>query len=318
MKFVFTWSARSSATRASCSAERRRPLVPERGLHFGRYVQGGDESALRVADRDRARSDDSSGRLEYALRHFLLGLGKRQQARDCLLHPSLLRRAPEDAEQLRRRKGEEERDHADERDTLRGEREPRVLIRARDREQERERDERCRQCKRLHAPPRHRRLRTPGGPEAPRGHDREHRPVDEEDGDPGLEPGRPMLVRGRDAGQRERPDDEDRAEDEETVRELRVGAPERVREPEEEIRKEDEQGNDDADVELLEEVAAVRWDETQELEEPERPERDRCPPRGPVAPPQPEAERDRPERHVRDEIDVAKYLNRAVQGWPLP
>ena len=102
-----------------------RLIVPEDGLHVVRDIPRRDEPALGVADCDRACADDRRRRLEHSSRHLLLRRREREQARDRLLHPRLLRCAPEDAEHLRRREREEERDHADERDALRGEREPR-------------------------------------------------------------------------------------------------------------------------------------------------------------------------------------------------
>src|SRR4029077_4872301 len=108
--------------------------------------------------------------------------------------------------------------------------------------------------------------------------------------------------------------DEGRAEDEQAVRELAIRGSEGVREPEEQIREEDEQGDDDADVRLFQEVAVVGGDETEQLEEAERPERDRRPASRPVTAPQPEKDRDSPQRHIGEEVDVAKNLDRVMQG----
>ena len=66
------------------------------------------------------------------------------------------------------------------------------------------------------------------------------------------------------------------------------------REAEEEVRKEDEERDDDPAEGALGEVAGVVRDQAEEVEQAERAERDRRPHGRPVAPAPPEEERDNP------------------------
>ena len=129
-------------------------------------------------------------------------------------------------------------------------------------------------------------------------------------------PGRASPCCG-DPRQRERPDDEDRAQEEERVRKPPVRGVERVREAEEEVREDDEERDDQAAVCALGEIAGVVRDQAQQLEEAERAEGDRSPPGCEVSAAPPEDKGDRTERDVRDKVDVMKDLDRNVQG-PLP
>src|SRR5439155_19493769 len=107
------------------------------------------------------------------------------------------------------------------------------------------------------------------------------------------------------------------AQEEERIRESPVRRVKGVREPEEEVREDDEERDDQAAVCALGHVADVVRDQAQELEQAERAERDRGPPRPAVAAASPEEEGDATERDVRDEVDVVKNLDRTVQR-PLP
>ena len=139
----------------------------------------------------------------------------------------------------------------------------------------------------------------------------------EEDDHERLKRAVPRFSRLGDRRQRERPDDEDGAQEEERVRELLARRAEGVREPEEEVREEDEQGDRDAADGALRDVPGVVRDQGQQLEQAERAEGDRRPHAGAVPAAVPEDECDPTERDVRDEVDVAKRLDGVVHG-PLP
>ena len=90
--------------------ERRRsaPTLEARPRVVG-HVPGGDDLALGVADRDRARADDRRRRLEHARGDLLLRLREREQARDRLLDARAVSGARHQRRTMpRRREAEEE------------------------------------------------------------------------------------------------------------------------------------------------------------------------------------------------------------------
>jgi hypothetical protein len=140
--------------------------------------------------------------------------------------------------------------------------------------------------------------------------------VDHEDDQPGDEKAGALLIRLRDAGERERPDDEDPRQREERIRKRAARRPERGREAEDEVGEEDEQRDVDPLERALGNVSRVSGHEAENLEEPERAERRRSPHRGGVFPAPPVEERDKTERRVGDEIDRPKREYRSVHVPP--
>ena len=144
----------------ACGRKRRAPAL-EALPGVGRDVPCGDDAALGVPDRERARADDRSGGLEHAGSDLLLRLREAEEAGHCCLQACLLRRTPEETDDLRRREAEEERDDAHGRERTGDEREHGVLVRREDRDEERDRDERRRSREEVHPPARDGRLRRP-------------------------------------------------------------------------------------------------------------------------------------------------------------
>ena len=245
-------------------------VVPQRGRFLAafeacpgvvRYVPGGHDGALVVPNRDRTSTDDAGSRLEYAGGHLLLRFGEGQEACDRLLYSRLLRCAPPDAQHLRRREPDQERNDARGSEDPGAERQRGVLLRREHSEEKRECEHAGREREELHATPGDRGLLAACAPEAPGGDDGEHRPVDEEDCDECLEDVGARFPLLRDLREREGPDDEDRAEEDERVREPAVRGVEGVREPEEEVREDDEEGDDQAADCALGQVAGVVRDQ---------------------------------------------------------
>ena len=136
----------------------------------------------------------------------------------------------------------------------------------------------------------------------------------EEDEEPRRERRRTVLAGLRDLRQRECPRDEyDREHDESVCKPPRRHA-ERVREAKEQVREDDDQDDRDAADCPLRNVAGMVREQRQQLEQAERAERDGSPAACAVATAQPEDERDRTERGVRNEVEIPKGLNRVVQG----
>src|SRR5207302_2995406 len=101
-----------------------------------------------------------------------------------------------------------------------------------------------------------------------------HGPVDEEDRDERLKGGAARLALLRDLRECERPDNEDPAQEDERVRESPVRGAKGVREAEKEVRKHDEECDDDPPYRALRQVAGMVRDQAQQLEEAERAERE--------------------------------------------
>jgi len=141
--------------------------------------------------------------------------------------------------------------------------------------------------------------------------------VEEEGDDIRGEAGSAGLPLLREVRERERPDDHpdrDRVADRADPRRRWV---ERDREAEQQVR-EDEQ---DRDVEplhrVLGESARVgRHRAPDERDEAERGEGEHCPEGGAVAAPEPEPDRDHPERHERHEVDVFEHAGEVAHRAP--
>jgi hypothetical protein len=138
--------------------------------------------------------------------------------------------------------------------------------------------------------------------------------VQEKDDEPRCERRRTVLAGLRNPRLRERPGDEDDREHNQPVREPPRRRAERVREAKEQVGEDDDQDDCNATDCPFRNVAGMVRDERQQLEQAERAEGNRRPPARAIAATQPEDERDRSQRDVREEVEISEGLNRVVQG----
>jgi hypothetical protein len=139
--------------------------------------------------------------------------------------------------------------------------------------------------------------------------------MDQEHDQIGDELGRARLSALGEVRDREGPDDEQRRDRADVEIELAVLAPERPCEAEEQVREEDERGDVDAGERLLDEELRVLGERAaDEHDERDRAERRRRPSGGAVVARAPLPDRNHAERGVRNQVDVAEYLGRGVQG----
>ena len=133
------------------------------------------------------------------------------------------------------------------------------------------------------------------------------------------EPLRPPVVAGARHGREgDRPRDETGREHGECLGRAASQLFEHAREPEQEVREEDEQHELDAHERAVDQMMRPAGGEREQLERSERAEGAGGPHRRPVAPPVPRQERDDAKRCVPDDVDASKDVNCLVQSRNPP
>jgi len=336
MKFVLISSARSSASReARERLQHTQLLVPEErrirrgvngelrsrqreledlpGTRVGRccFPIGAHDATLFVAEVDRIRPDDLGHRPQHPLRDLFLARGEGDQIAHRTLEPFLLGPSPEQSNDPRRHEREQEGQRGDDCKYLADQGGHRIVLARHHSGEQRHGQQRRGQRQQPHPPARHTRLAAPGPPEPGRGNRGQHRPVDQEADQIEDDSGRAMLAGPGKPRDRESPDDHRHRHQAQRPLQPRGRAPKHGREPVQEVREKEQDG----DVDLLQEplaeaVRVVGDDLAQDNDEAERSEASSGPSRRALASKAPLVDRGDRERRIGDETDVAENLDR--------